>query len=162
VRAVPESVKSKMASEASEEQEQQPSGPRPEDERICAHCKRTDAAAWSGGPRGKKRKGELLDPSYAKPAWCCNLMPCQRACGFVKLPKAVELESVNDTDYLSEMISIRGTRCVPAPLPSLPSLHAPCLTLLHASTPTQASSRHVSVRFDRTQVLRALENDYAR
>mmetsp|Transcript_10408 Transcript_10408/g.24790 ORF Transcript_10408/g.24790 Transcript_10408/m.24790 type:complete len:200 (+) Transcript_10408:70-669(+) len=82
----------------------------------CVACKKKNPAAWSGGPKGRKiRKGTPLLPSYGWPAWCCNLKPCQRDCGFIedRAAKAAELQSVyrpSDNEYLSEMISIRGTR----------------------------------------------------
>ena len=133
---------------------------------VSPACKKKNPAAWSGGPKGRKiRKGTPLLPSYGWPAWCCNLKPCQRDCGFIedRAAKAAELQSVyrpSDNEYLSEMISIRGTRCAPALLPSLPSLHAPCLTLLHAK-PRVPAMRRLTVRFVCTQVLRALEDGYA-
>ena len=130
----------------------------------CVVCKKKNLAAWSGGPLGRIRKGTPRLPRYGPPAWCCNSKPCQRECGFVedRAAKAAELQSVrpSDTEYLSEMISIRGTRCAPAPLLSLPSLHAPCLTLLHAK-PRIPAMRRMTVRFVCTQVLRALEDGYA-
>lgn len=130
----------------------------------CACCKTTQAAGWYGGPHGKKRKGTLQQESYGTPAWCCNKRGCKRACGFLaeQAPaKAAVLEPMtsSDTEHLSELLSIRGTRCAPAPLPSLPSL--PC-ALPYLAPRQPEPRRRLTIRVVCTQVLRTLKNGYAR
>ena len=110
----------------------------------CVVCKTTEASAWSGGPKGKKRKYPARELRFEKPAWCCKKAECQRHCGFIEDPaRTTALEQgkeVDSSEVLSELISIRGTRCAPVAnlftvlLPSLPILPHPrhsfsCLVL---------------------------------
>lgn len=122
-----------MVEEREEQEEQARDRERPK-KGPCVVCNATKASAWNGGPNGKKRKFPAREPRFELPAWCCKKPECMRQCGFILDPaRTTALEQVKEVDkeVLSELISIRGTRCAPVAnlftvlLPSLPILPHP-------------------------------------
>ena len=100
---------------------------------VCNKVWQPGMLGWSGGANGRLPTRYPPLPPHGPPAWSCKAAACQRDGGFAPPLGSADRErdrsdpaeqsaaSVNATEYLSRLVSIRGMRCAPAKIyPSRP------------------------------------------